>query len=120
MQPSMRIIISAGADGAYGFSDGEWEFRPAPRVPVASSAGAGDALLAGVLCGLAAGLPLCSRVVSGSNIDSALALGVLLASFSVTSPDTIHAGASVRELQTFAASVGTSFGEEVRRVIVNL
>ncbi len=123
-QPAIEIVISAGADGAYGFSDGEWVFCPAPRVPVVSTGGAGDALLAGTLSGLAAGLPLVghrsAQKLSWLTINSALELGVLLASFSVTSPDAIHAQASLGELETFADSIGIAFGEQVRRTVVYL
>ncbi len=119
VQPAIRIVISAGAKGAYGFEAGEWEYFPAPRVPVAATAGAGDALLAGVLSGLAAGLPLTlgssvRRLQAGAEIESALALGVLLASFSVTSPDTIHFQATLGRLEAFASGLGISFGSRLR------
>jgi len=119
--PSMQIVVSAGREGAYGFHNGVWNFCPAPRVSAVSTAGAGDALLSGVLCGLAAGLPLISRgnqsSRAASTIDSALEFGVLAASFSVTSQDTIHFQANVEELQRFASSMNISFGEKIRRAI---
>ena len=58
MQPGIRIVISVGSGGAHAFEDGSWSNWPAPAIQVVSTAGAGDALLAGVLSGLASGLPL--------------------------------------------------------------
>ncbi len=110
--PAMRIVISAGADGAYGFENGTWNFCRAPQVPVVSTGGAGDALLAGVLCGLVAGLPFTSPGTA-LNIKSALGLGVLLASFSVTSPDAIHFQADLKGLEEFASSGKIFFGGSV-------
>jgi sugar/nucleoside kinase (ribokinase family) len=114
LQPAMRIVLSAGREGAYAFAGGTWDHCPAPSVPVASTAGAGDALLAGVIACLAAGLPLISpeppRVTLGDRpLAAALDLGVLLASYSVTSPHTIHPGANVPALREFARRLGLSF-----------
>ena len=110
MQPGIRIVISVGADGAHAFEDGSWSKWPAPATHVVSTAGAGDALLAGVLSGLASGLPLNAKPpAQESAIDgrfsSAMELGMLLASFSVTSPDTIHFGASLASLEEFASTL---------------
>jgi len=110
MQPGIRVVISVGAEGAYAFEDGSWSYLPAPAVQVVSTAGAGDALLAGVLSGLAAGLPLNARAsaqeaFTDAMYSSALELGMLLASFSITSPDTIHFDASLARLEEFASTL---------------
>ncbi len=110
MQPYIRIVISAGAEGAFAFEDGSWSNWPALATQVVSTAGAGDALLAGVLSGLATGLPLNAKpsaqdtVISGV-FSSAMEVGMLLASFSVTSPDTIHFGANLARLEEFALTL---------------
>ena len=57
-------------------------------VEATSTAGAGDAHLAGILAGLAAGLSLAA----------AQALGTLVAAAAVTSPHTIHDALSREEL----------------------
>jgi sugar/nucleoside kinase (ribokinase family) len=106
VRPGMRIVISAGGQGAYGFENGVWSFCPAPKVKVVSTGGAGDALLAGVLSGLAAGLSL----VHVSRGATALELGVMFASLSVTTPDAIHFAANLEELERFASSRGFSLG----------
>jgi sugar/nucleoside kinase (ribokinase family) len=109
MQPGIRIVISVGAEGAHAFENGAWSSRPAPPTQVVSTAGAGDALLAGVLSGLASGLPLNAKppaqesVIDGK-FSSAMELGMLLASYSVTSPHTIHFGANLASLEEFAST----------------
>ncbi len=109
MQPDIRIVISVGAEGAHAFENGSWSSRPARAVQAVSTAGAGDALLAGVLSGLASGLtlnakPSAENAVIDGKFTSAMDLGMLLASFSVTSSDTIHFGASLARIEDFAST----------------
>ena len=118
-QPAIHIVVSAGKQGAYGFADGAWVHCPTPSVLVASTAGAGDALLAAIIACLAAGLPLITpgppRVTLGDRpLASALDLGVLLASFNVTSPHTIHPDANVPALRGFARRLGLRFAGPLR------
>lgn len=105
LNPAMRIVVSAGARGAYGFENGRWRHRPAIKVKVRSTAGAGDALLSGVLTGLAAGWPLIGACPAARPFADALDLGVTLASFKCTSPHTIHPGADLAALLKFRRSV---------------
>jgi sugar/nucleoside kinase (ribokinase family) len=119
LQPHIRIVLTAGEDGAYGFENGMWEFCPAASVRGVSTAGAGDALLAGVLSGLAAGAPFigpCPRrkMFAGVSLESALDLGLLLGSFSVTSQHTIHPDACLENLVAFAKYAGATISEELR------
>jgi len=112
-QPRIQIIVSAGKQGAYAYSAGMWFHRTALDVPVVSTAGAGDALLAGVLSGLAVGMPLVKAdstlVAAGSgNPESAFDLGVLLAAYSVTSPHTIHPDANLESVTGFARDLTNS------------
>jgi sugar/nucleoside kinase (ribokinase family) len=118
-RPRLRMIVSTGRKGAYGFESGSSQFCPAPVLQPTSTAGAGDALLAGVVCGLAAGLPFIKRNESGSSFSgrilrTALDFGVLNASFSVTSPHTIHPDAALKELFAFAESHGASISDSLR------
>jgi ribokinase len=90
---ALRLSITAGAAGSWSWDGAALRHCPALPVRVVSTSGAGDALFAGILAGLAAGLDL----------PSAQALGTLLAAASVTSPHTIHKGitrAMLRELTT--------------------
>jgi ribokinase len=102
------VVITAGADGGYAIHRGRWIHRPAPVVEVVSTAGCGDALLAGVLVGLAGGAPLIGE--TGGPADDALSLGVVLASLNATSPHTIHPGATLTAVRELAARSGIAVG----------
>jgi sugar/nucleoside kinase (ribokinase family) len=109
----LRLVVSAGAAGAWGFQAGMAQFCPALPLNPVSTAGAGDALLAGVLSGLAAEVPFIEpersqSLFSGKQVSTALELGVLNAAFSVTSMHTIHPEASIDTLEAFAQVHGAS------------
>lgn len=108
--PEMRLILSVGRSGAYAFDQGKWTHHPSLPVEVVSATGAGDALLAGVIAGLAAGLPFAVSADEHSehngSIDTAMEIGILLACFSITSPHTIHPGASLDALLAFRRRTG--------------
>jgi sugar/nucleoside kinase (ribokinase family) len=117
--PHLRIIITAGQRGAHGFEAGDSQFCPAPVVHAISTAGAGDALLAGVVCALAAGMPFIDPAetgnsFSGRTLRTALDFGVLNGSFSITSPHTIHPEAALENLFAFAESHGARVAESIR------
>ena len=119
--PGMRLIVTAGARGSYAF-DGGWAHVPTLPVSVVSSAGAGDALLGGVLSGLAAGLPFAGTAapratLASRPLTSAIDLGALVAAFKVTSPHTIPPDLSLDAVLDFAREHGVDFGEAFRRVL---
>jgi ribokinase len=120
--PNLRLIVSVGKTGAYGLTAQACDFCPAPQVSVASTAGAGDSLLGGALAAIAAGLPfVCTdpkKPASKNSLQTALALGVLLASFKCLSPHTIHTGATVDALVEFARGLGMSFCPELERLLI--
>lgn len=68
------VAVTYGAEGAGLWADGRWWRHPAPRVTVVDTVGAGDAFLAGLLDGLAA----------GARPDAALAHAVALGTRTVT------------------------------------
>lgn len=106
-QPEINIIISAGKKGAYGFSHGEWTHSPGLPVKIVSTAGAGDALLAGTLAAMIAGLPFThSAEESNHTLRSALDFGVLLASYSITSAHTIHPVTELNAVLNFGELYG--------------
>ncbi len=118
----VRIVVTAGENGAFAVHRGTWDYCPAPDVPVSSTAGAGDALLAGVLAGLAVGLPFISpgrprSLITDRPLSSAFDFAVLLASFSVTSPHTIHPDASTGSLKAFAGRLGIALDPELQRAL---
>lgn len=105
--PDAIVVVTAGPAGAFAIRDGAWAHRPAPRVDVVSTAGCGDALLAGVLAGLAIGLP---PIGEGDAFDDALGLGVLLASLNATSPHTIRPDADLAAIRRLAAGANVPLG----------
>ena len=108
--PNLRVIVSAGRHGAFAFHRREWNHCAAPGVEVKSTAGAGDALLGGIIAGLAAGIPLLRPGVQALGTfdewETALELGVLLASYTVQSQHTIHPEACLETVLGFARSLG--------------
>ena len=94
-------------------------YCPAPTVPVASTAGAGDALLGGVIAALTAGIPLIQpgpprKTIRDRPLNSALDFGVLLAALTVTSPHTIHPTANLDAMLEFANQLGVTFSKEMQ------
>ncbi|HET7207885.1 MAG TPA: PfkB family carbohydrate kinase, partial [Terriglobales bacterium] len=120
--PELKVIVTAGKSGAYGITAREWRFCPAPKVGVASTAGAGDALLGGVIAALAGGIPFLGsgRRDDSSNkglIESALDMGVLLASYKCLSPHTIHPEAAPQSLVEFASRLDWSLSPDVAKLL---
>jgi ribokinase len=113
--PLLRRCAEAFGARAYAIEGDRWGHRPAPAVDVVSTAGCGDALLAGALVGLAAGAPLLGRATTPA-IDDALGLGVLLASLNATSPHTIHPAATAGAVAALAGRAGLAFDGALARV----
>ena len=113
--PEMRVVITNGSQGSYFFYKGQLEFTPSLKTTVVSTAGAGDAFLSGIIAGLCCGLPLfkgfSSRELNELPLQTAVELGAVLASYSVTSADTIHEGASASTLCHYIRQSGLSMSE---------
>lgn len=92
LNPRIIISVTAGQDGSWIWDGATLTHAEACRVEVVSTAGAGDAHLAGIISGLAAGLAP----------REAQALGTLTAARSVTSPHTIDKGLDRRSLHDLA------------------
>lgn len=106
--PRISILITLGSKGVYCYSDNQLVHYPAFKVNPISTAGAGDAFIAGTISGLCCGLRLSEKTDDG-NLNDAVQLGLLLAALTVTSADTIHAKADAEELQSFARSLNLPF-----------
>jgi sugar/nucleoside kinase (ribokinase family) len=122
LRAGVRLVVTAGARGAFAFDGGAWTHAPAVPLAVVSTAGAGDALLGGILTGLAAGLPFAPpgsprETLVGRPLSSAFELGVLVAGFKVTSPHTIPPDLSLDALVAFAREHGIAFGERLQRLL---
>ncbi len=96
--PLIHISVTAGKDGSYLWNGVKLDYRTILKVPVESTAGAGDSHLAALLAGKAAGL---------SSEDSHL-LAQLTAAMSVTSPHTIHPELNRPSLNRFAQELEIS------------
>jgi sugar/nucleoside kinase (ribokinase family) len=102
--PDIRICITCGSQGIYGYEKGKTEFIPIIEVPVRNTAGAGDAVLAGIMIGLVLGFPFI-----GNRIRSCLRMGRLIGAMSVTSDDTINFDINLERLKQFQKI----YGEEI-------
>ncbi len=114
--PQLAVVVSAGKRGAYFADRSGWSYSLAPNVEVASTAGAGDCLLGGVLAALSAGIPAPGgehRAAGRPELENALDFGVLLASYKVSSAHTIHPGASLDEVLRFAKHLGIEPGAAI-------
>jgi sugar/nucleoside kinase (ribokinase family) len=89
---AMLVAVTDGADGCWACHDGRILHSPAIPVRPLSTAGAGDAFLAGVVSGLWCGLPFLPAEDHGgepSPLASATDLGGLVAALSTLSPHSI-------------------------------
>jgi len=105
INPSLTVFVTCGALGVYCYSAKHLEFFPALAADVVSSAGAGDAFLAGTVAGICCGLPLLKKDKNAAAIlSTATELGIIVAAMSVTSQDTIHPGLNATLLFDFFKS----------------
>lgn len=116
--PGIRVLITDGEKGSYCFQDGKLEYNSVLPAEVKSTAGAGDAFLAGTIAGICCGLPLlkgdANNFITETGLKSAVDLGTLLASLSVTSSDTIHPGVDAGLLLKYAQSKGLALSDEFK------
>jgi ribokinase len=106
-RPEMMVTVTAGARGSWSWDGATLTHLPALPVKVIGAAGAGDAHLAGILAGLAAGLPLVE----------AHQMGVLTAAVAVTSPHTINGELDRDALWACASATGVPLADAVRALL---
>lgn len=92
LNPSVWISVTAGIKGSWSWDGRKLTHVPVFPVEIKSTAGAGDAHLAGVIAGLTVGLEL----------HQAQVIGNLAGAFSATSQHTIHPELSPKTLKEFA------------------
>ncbi len=109
LNPAAWLTVTAGAHGSWSWDSRQLVYRPAIPVTVVSTAGAGDAFLAGVLVGLVAGLTL----------HQAHELGVLVAAHSVTSPHTINKETNRVTLRQLVERMHIPLDEAVYRLLAS-
>jgi len=118
LNPALRLSVTAGARGAFGFAGGRWEHVPACPARAVNTAGAGDAHLAGLIIARAAGLPFLgeargSRRFADRPVTNAMDFAGLLASCKTTGKDTIHLSLDARALRAHAATAGARLSPAV-------
>ncbi|QHW34776.1 hypothetical protein GZH47_30920 [Paenibacillus rhizovicinus] len=113
--PRIKFVMTDGAAGCYSYAEGELIHTPPLRVAAVNTAGAGDAMLGGILSGLCCGLPFAKHAdeshFGAEPLESAVELGTLLAALSVTSPHSIHPDASASRLAKFAREHRIALGK---------
>lgn len=105
--PRLALSVTAGRNGSWVRVGASLQHLPALTVPVESTAGAGDAHLAGLIAGVAAGLPLAE----------AHHLAMLVAALSVTSPHTIHPALDRAALRALARERTVPLPDSVGRLL---
>jgi sugar/nucleoside kinase (ribokinase family) len=111
--PGIMLAVTDGANGCYGFQGGRLRHRPGIPMNAVSTAGAGDAFMAGTLAGLACGLPFMAEP-GAPGLSCALDLGTAVAAMSVASPHTIHDGITAATLREFIQEKGLAEGPAFR------
>lgn len=104
---NMMVSITAGKQGSWCWDSHQLSNFPAIKTEAISTAGAGDAFLAGILCGLALGL----------HLFDAQQFASLVAGLSVTSPHTIHKGVDRHSLYKFLHSSDLTFSEIIIKLL---
>jgi sugar/nucleoside kinase (ribokinase family) len=103
----MNISITKGKEGSWFWDCSDLHHVPIHKVEVESTAGAGDAHLAGLIVGLTAGL----------SIQDAQELASLVGSLSVTSPHTINMGIDKESLRKLADGSTVKIRKEVYNLL---
>jgi ribokinase len=107
LQPEISVAVTAGKQGSWIWDGSARHNLPALEATVKSTAGAGDAYLAGLIVGKVAGLTM---------IDSQH-LATLVAGLSVTSPHTIHPGINRQTLQKFVEQADLWLPDSVKTLL---
>ncbi|MFC1537673.1 carbohydrate kinase family protein [Gemmatimonadota bacterium] len=119
LNPGLKICLTLGAAGSYGYEKGAWEYTPCARVEPKSTAGAGDAAISGLIAGMVWGLPFILQArgqrkeLSQAPLETSLDFAALLAAHSVESVDTINLQADRQTLKETAARLGISISEHL-------
>ncbi len=123
INPDIRILVTLGSSGSYGFENGVWEFTPCAGVEPKSTAGAGDATLAGIIIATACGLPFIlpgrkrRKNLAETPLETACDFAALLASLSVLSMDTINLATSPAKLAEHSRGLRLKLSSEIESLL---
>ena len=109
INPDLQVTITAGGLGSWSWDGKKVQHMPAFPAELVSTAGAGDAFLAGVIAGRIAGL----------QFQEAQQLGMLVAAHSVTSPHTIDPKINRAALSSFAAKAKLNLSARIGQFLSN-
>lgn len=109
INPDALLSVTAGKNGSWTWDGKRLTHARVFRADVKSSAGAGDAHVAGIISGLTAGL----------NLSQAQVLGNLTGAFSVTSQHTIHPDMGRDHLRQLALQGKDSIEREVMDLLAD-
>lgn len=104
---SLKIAITSGKDGSWCWDGESLNNFPAARVNAVSTAGAGDAFLAGLLCGFSLGF----------DMFAAQQLATLIAGFSINSPHTINRDINRHSLNHFIGLSGLNVSLSIQNLL---
>jgi len=104
---NIMASITAGKQGSWCWDSHQLNNFPAIETEATSTAGAGDAFFAGILCGLALGL----------HLFDAQQFASLVAGLSVTSLHTIHKGVDRQSLYKFLHTSDLTFSDKIIRLL---
>ena len=126
LNPDLRICLTLGKDGAYGYEKGSWEFIPCASVEAKSTAGAGDAATSGLIIAMAAGLPFIlprrkkRKALNEAKLETAMDFATLLASYSVLSTDTINLATTRERVYEHGKKLWLVFSEKIERILTEV
>jgi ribokinase len=109
---NVRLCVTAGRAGLYGWEKGRMERTPPCPAEVVSTAGAGDAVLSALIVAQAAGLPFIlperspRRRLADAPLETALDLASLLAALAVSCRDTINFAADAASIRRLGGQIG--------------
>jgi len=119
--PDIKIAVTLGSKGAYGYESGSWGYSPRLAIEPVNTAGAGDAYLSGLIISMVAGLPFIRKDLGSTQgrgffIETGMDFAALLASLKVTFTDTIHMRADAQSLCEHAVHLGARLSPEMSRL----
>jgi ribokinase len=104
---NIMVSVTDGKNGSWCWDGTNLNRFPAVKANAVSTAGAGDAFFAGIISGIALGLPL----------SDAQQLATLVAGLSVCSPDTINKDLDRHSLNRFLHSSGMIFSDTILKLL---
>ena len=123
INPDLKLLVTAGEMGAWGWQDGRWEYVPAARVEVKNTAGSGNSSLAGLIVATAAGLPFIrqDKVIRTGlaelPVETAADFAAVMGSVATVSADTINLDTNPAFVLGHGHTLGLKFCPELKKLL---